>query len=172
MAAPNVKTGQRVEVIGKDGLCGTVAYVGATQFAPGKWIGDTLKVDTQCVLHTQNRFFSFFSGLILEGPQGKNDGSVQGKSYFSCAENHGMFVRPTQIKVIAHRSLVPQTTCSRFMSVGVVATTPEHFYFLLSKVCDSKQNSPGRSSKTPSRFEFRFLTNFSSPYTLTFFYSP
>ena len=46
MAAPNVKTGQRVEVIGKDGLCGTVAYVGATQFAPGKWIGDTLKVDT------------------------------------------------------------------------------------------------------------------------------
>ena len=46
MAAPNVKTGQRVEVIGKDGLCGTVAYVGATQFAPGKWIGDTLKVNT------------------------------------------------------------------------------------------------------------------------------
>ena len=46
MAAPNVKTGQRVEVIGKDGLCGTVAYVGATQFAPGKWIGDTLEVDT------------------------------------------------------------------------------------------------------------------------------
>ena len=46
MAAPNVKTGQRVEVIGKDGLCGTVAYVGATQFAPGKWIGDTSIVDT------------------------------------------------------------------------------------------------------------------------------
>ena len=39
-------------------------------------------------------------GLILEVAQGKNDGSVQGKSYFSCAENHGMFVRPTQIKVI------------------------------------------------------------------------
>ena len=97
----------------------------------------------------------------MEGPQGKNDGSVQGKSYFSCAENHGMFVRPTQIKVIAYHSLVPQPTCSRFMSVGVIAT-PEHFYFLLSKVCDSKQNSPGRSSKTPSRFEFRFLTNFSS----------
>ena len=110
MAAPNVKTGQRVEVIGKDGLCGTVAYVGATQFAPGKWIGDTLKVDT----HSKS-IFSFFSGLILEGPQGKNDGSVQGKSYFSCAENHGMFVRPTQIKVIAHCSLVPQPTCSRFM---------------------------------------------------------
>ena len=35
--------------------------------------------------------------MILETPQGKNDGSVQGKSYFSCAENHGMFVRPTQV---------------------------------------------------------------------------
>ena len=40
MAAPNVKAGQRVEVIGRDGLCGTVAYVGTTQFAPGKWIGE------------------------------------------------------------------------------------------------------------------------------------
>ena len=42
MAAPNVKAGQRVEVIGRDGLCGTVAYVGTTQFAPGKWIGENL----------------------------------------------------------------------------------------------------------------------------------
>ena len=40
MASPNVKAGQRVEVIGRDGLCGTVAYVGTTQFAPGKWIGE------------------------------------------------------------------------------------------------------------------------------------
>ena len=41
--------------------------------------------------------FILAPGLTLEGPQGKNDGSVQGKSYFSCAENHGMFVRPTQV---------------------------------------------------------------------------
>ena len=40
MAAPNVKAGQKVEVIGRDGLIGTVAYVGTTQFAPGKWIGE------------------------------------------------------------------------------------------------------------------------------------
>ena len=42
----------------------------------------------------------FSPGLSLETPQGKNDGSVQGKSYFSCAENHGMFVRPTQVTLI------------------------------------------------------------------------
>ena len=39
MAAPNVKVGQRVEVVGKEGLYGSVAYVGTAQFAPGKWIG-------------------------------------------------------------------------------------------------------------------------------------
>ena len=39
MAAPAVKVGQRVEVVGKDGLYGSVAYVGTAQFAPGKWIG-------------------------------------------------------------------------------------------------------------------------------------
>ena len=95
MAAPNVKAGQRGEGIGRDGLCGTVAYVGTTQFAPGKWIGENL-------MQTFITSFLHFShsGLILEVAQGKNDGSVQGKSYFSCAENHGMFVRPTQIKVM------------------------------------------------------------------------
>ena len=38
MSGPNAKIGMRVEVVGK-GLVGTVAYVGATMFASGKWIG-------------------------------------------------------------------------------------------------------------------------------------
>ena len=38
MSTANVKVGQRVEVIGKD-VVGKVAYIGTTQFAPGKWIG-------------------------------------------------------------------------------------------------------------------------------------
>ena len=38
MATFNVKVGQKVEVIGKD-VVGTIAYIGATQFAAGKWIG-------------------------------------------------------------------------------------------------------------------------------------
>eukprot|EP00090_Calanus_glacialis_P001815 TRINITY_DN11349_c0_g1_i1.p1 TRINITY_DN11349_c0_g1~~TRINITY_DN11349_c0_g1_i1.p1 ORF type:complete len:1330 (-),score=541.02 TRINITY_DN11349_c0_g1_i1:124-4113(-) len=92
MAMANVKVGQKVEVIGKD-VVGTVAYIGATQFAAGKWIG-----------------------LILDEPKGKNDGIVQGKTYFTCKENHGMFVRQTQIKLLG-----------------------------------SNENSPARSSKTPSR---------------------
>lgn len=54
-----------------------MAYIGATLFASGKWVG-----------------------IILDEPKGKNDGTVQGKRYFSCEENHGIFVRPSQIQVI------------------------------------------------------------------------
>jgi len=73
----NCKIGSVVEVIGKD-VVGKVAYIGTTQFAAGKWIG-----------------------LVLDDPKGKNDGSVQGKSYFTCEENHGMFVRQSQIKILS-----------------------------------------------------------------------
>uniref|UniRef100_A0A4W4GSR8 Dynactin subunit 1 n=1 Tax=Electrophorus electricus TaxID=8005 RepID=A0A4W4GSR8_ELEEL len=68
-----VRVGSLVEVIGK-GQCGTVAYIGATLFATGKWVG-----------------------VILDEPKGKNDGTVQGKSYFTCKENHGIFVRQSQV---------------------------------------------------------------------------
>ena len=38
MSGPNAKVGMKVEVVGK-GLVGTVAFVGSTMFASGKWIG-------------------------------------------------------------------------------------------------------------------------------------
>ena len=56
--------GQRVAT--NDDKPGTVAYVGVTEFAPGKWVG-----------------------VILDQPSGKNNGTVQGKSYFECADKHG-----------------------------------------------------------------------------------
>uniref|UniRef100_A0A669D6W5 Dynactin subunit 1 n=1 Tax=Oreochromis niloticus TaxID=8128 RepID=A0A669D6W5_ORENI len=68
--------GSIVEVTGK-GQRGTVAYIGATLFASGKWVG-----------------------VILDEPKGKNDGTVQGKRYFTCEENHGIFVRQSQIQVV------------------------------------------------------------------------
>ena len=47
-----------------------VKYVGPTEFSNGVWVG-----------------------LELPTPTGKNDGSVQGKLYFSCKPRHGIFVR-------------------------------------------------------------------------------
>ncbi|XP_029944150.1 dynactin subunit 1-like isoform X2 [Salarias fasciatus] len=70
------KLGSIVEVTGK-GQRGTVAYIGTTLFATGKWVG-----------------------VILDEAKGKNDGTVQGKRYFTCEENHGIFVRQSQLQVI------------------------------------------------------------------------
>uniref|UniRef100_A0A667YUG9 Dynactin subunit 1 n=1 Tax=Myripristis murdjan TaxID=586833 RepID=A0A667YUG9_9TELE len=70
------KVGSLVEVIGK-GQRGTVAYIGTTLFASGKWVG-----------------------VILDEAKGKNDGTVQGKRYFTCEENHGIFVRQSQIQLV------------------------------------------------------------------------
>lgn len=70
-----VKVGSLVEVIGK-GQRGTVAYIGNTLFASGKWVG-----------------------VILDEAKGKNDGTVQGKRYFTCEENHGIFVRQSQVRL-------------------------------------------------------------------------
>jgi dynactin 1 len=55
---------------------GVVRFVGNTSFAPGRWVG-----------------------IELNAPLGKNDGSVKGIGYFSCAPNHGVFVRPSQVKI-------------------------------------------------------------------------
>uniref|UniRef100_A0A0L8GTB3 CAP-Gly domain-containing protein n=2 Tax=Octopus bimaculoides TaxID=37653 RepID=A0A0L8GTB3_OCTBM len=70
-----IKVGTRVEVIGK-GVFGQVAYIGTTLFSTGKWVG-----------------------VVLDEPRGKNNGTVQGKTYFQSPENHGIFVRQSQIRL-------------------------------------------------------------------------
>ena len=71
------KVGQKIFVREKN-VGGQIAYIGATDFAPGTWVG-----------------------VILDEAKGKNNGSVQGKSYFECSEKHGMFVRQSQLGQIA-----------------------------------------------------------------------
>ena len=56
---------------------GTVRFCGATSFSAGKWVG-----------------------IELEEPNGKNDGTVQGVRYFTCKMSYGVFVRPSQVKVL------------------------------------------------------------------------
>ena len=36
-------------------------------------------------------------GVILDEEKGKNNGTVQGKTYFTCDSNHGIFVRQSQV---------------------------------------------------------------------------
>ncbi|XP_014207258.1 dynactin subunit 1-like isoform X2 [Copidosoma floridanum] len=72
----SLKIGQRVEIGGKD-CQGAIAYIGHPAFAAGKWIG-----------------------VILDEPKGRNNGTIKGQFYFKCAENHGMFVRQSQLILI------------------------------------------------------------------------
>ncbi|XP_034061879.1 CAP-Gly domain-containing linker protein 4-like isoform X1 [Gymnodraco acuticeps] len=52
----------------------SIRYLGPADFAPGLWLG-----------------------LELRSPKGKNDGSVGGRSYFSCRPGHGVLVRPSRV---------------------------------------------------------------------------
>ncbi|XP_037047111.1 restin homolog isoform X5 [Bradysia coprophila] len=64
--------GQRVWVGGiRPGL---IAYIGETHFAPGEW-----------------------AGVVLDDPNGKNDGCVAGKRYFQCEPKRGIFSRLTRL---------------------------------------------------------------------------
>jgi len=56
---------------------GVVRFFGTTSFSAGKWVG-----------------------IELSEPAGKNDGSVKGVPYFSCPPNHGVFVKPSQVKIV------------------------------------------------------------------------
>lgn len=49
---------------------GVIAFLGPTQFAKGEW-----------------------AGVVMEKPEGKNDGTVQGVVYFQCPPKHGLFAR-------------------------------------------------------------------------------
>lgn len=91
-SARPLRVGSRVEVIGK-GHRGTVAYVGATLFATGKWVG-----------------------VILDEAKGKNDGTVQGRKYFTCDEGHGIFVRQSQV---THHACMYACVCVCAYACGV-----------------------------------------------------
>jgi dynactin 1 len=70
----DVPLNARVELHGTKGY---VRFVGNTDFATGKWVG-----------------------IELDEPSGKNNGTVLGKFYFSAQNNHGVFVRPSLVKII------------------------------------------------------------------------
>ncbi|ORX63151.1 hypothetical protein DM01DRAFT_1331225 [Hesseltinella vesiculosa] len=78
-AAQQIKVGDRCQVqLADDGLTrrGTVRFVGDTEFQPGPWVG-----------------------IQYDEPLGKNNGTVQGVTYFSCPPKYGAFVRPTKVTV-------------------------------------------------------------------------
>ena len=72
----SLPVGSRVLVAGKPG---TVRFFGETQFGAGEWVG-----------------------VELDAPDGKIDGKVNEVQYFTCAPNHGLFVRKIQVLPLPH----------------------------------------------------------------------
>ena len=83
---------------------GVIAFLGPTQFAKGVW-----------------------AGVVMEKPEGKNDGTVQGVSYFKCPPQHGIFARlqnlsPIQSRTVAFTPPPPKVT-NQLASVTNAAPT-------------------------------------------------
>ncbi|RCI06115.1 hypothetical protein CU098_006189 [Rhizopus stolonifer] len=69
------KIGQRVTIPSLDNLTGTLRYMGPVDFKTGIWAG--VELDSK--------------------GQGKNDGSAQGKRYFTCPPKSGIFISASKI---------------------------------------------------------------------------
>ncbi|VBB31447.1 unnamed protein product [Acanthocheilonema viteae] len=67
-----LEIGDRVIVSG--GKCGRLRFLGNTDFKDGVW-----------------------AGIELDQPAGKNDGSVQGKRYFTCKAPYGLFAAASKV---------------------------------------------------------------------------
>ncbi|XP_050691046.1 dynactin subunit 1-like [Eriocheir sinensis] len=118
MSEKPVRVGQRVEVIGKD-TQGTVAFVGTTHFSQGKWVG-----------------------VVLDEKKGKNNGSVQGKTYFQCDDGCGIFVRTSQLVVLSGGDDTEEEG----------STTPSASSSASTPASDKPRSSSHRLERRPSRF--------------------
>ncbi|OAD08466.1 hypothetical protein MUCCIDRAFT_71582 [Mucor lusitanicus CBS 277.49] len=77
-AALHFKVGQRVQLLNKPVLTmGTILYVGKVEGKPGH-----------------------FLGVELDRSVGSNDGSIDGKRYFSTLTNRGIFVKQSEVALL------------------------------------------------------------------------
>ncbi|XP_061651457.1 CAP-Gly domain-containing linker protein 4-like isoform X1 [Phyllopteryx taeniolatus] len=72
LASIGIQLGDRVVIAGHK--VGTLQFCGNTEFSGGLW-----------------------AGVVLEKPEGKNDGSVAGVQYFTCQRKHGVFAPLSKI---------------------------------------------------------------------------
>eukprot|EP00435_Cladocopium_sp_Y103_P049005 s1461_g14.t1 len=80
-AISDLTLGMRIKArVAKQDMLGTVRFLGTTDFAEGDWVG-----------------------VELEEAQGKNDGVVQDRRYFTCQAQHGLFVRPASCILVKEK---------------------------------------------------------------------
>ena len=76
---------------------GVVAFLGPTQFAPGVW-----------------------AGVVLDTCDGKNNGTVEGVSYFVCEPNRGLFTRPEKLTLSQKEPKAPSPPEGQQLSLSTI----------------------------------------------------
>ena len=70
-----------------------------TTYIYWKWIRITVcKMACTFLFFTSFLYPGKWVGVVLDDAVGKNNGTVQGKKYFTCKDNHGIFVRQSQVR--------------------------------------------------------------------------
>ena len=90
-----IGVGAHVKVGAKKGV---VRFIGTTSFAVGEWYG-----------------------VELAQPKGKNDGTVNGETYFQCPDNHGLFCKRAQLRKDRSFKPPPEEPPSTEAPTGAVA---------------------------------------------------
>ena len=90
----SIKVGDRVAILGsKFGSRGNVRYLGKVEFAEGVWCG-----------------------VELDCNEGKNDGMVGSKRYFSCRPNYGLFALLEKVRLLS----ADEDVCSQKAESAIV----------------------------------------------------
>lgn len=75
---------------------GKIEFIGETQFASGVWIG-----------------------VNLFSPCGKNDGCVDGVTYFTCSPLHGIFSKRGNVRLAPNP--LPEESCSKVSQIAKIS---------------------------------------------------
>ena len=113
-------------------------------------------------------FLGKWIGVALDDAKGKNDGTVQGKTYFSCPENHGIFVRQSQITAIEDAGPAPvvsaPATPAQKPPTGSALPTPIQSSGLPTPSGSAQQRSVKKSGLRPPSYAGK--SKFSFPLVL------
>lgn len=98
------------------GFVGILRFQGSTDFANGDWMG-----------------------IELQLPQGRNNGTVNGRRYFEAKDNHGLFVWPSAVRAVAQRPELERRTRGAEKSAASESPKPPR---LPASVVSDKRDHP------------------------------